>query len=117
MTSRKIVRVGAASTNGPTSGSTESVQLPLNSVITKVWLNNPAGSTTNYGSYNFVIRTNEATPTVLGTASGSVLANGYAVTNDLFFICSSDTKRQINVVDVQNITNIGMNYFLIEYIG
>jgi len=117
MTSRKIVRVGAASTNGPTSGSTESVQLPLNSVITKVWLNNPAGSTTNYGSYNFVIRTNEATPTVLGTASGSVLANGYAVTNDLFFICSSDTKRQINVVDLQNITNIGTNYFLIEYIG
>lgn len=117
LTSRKVVRVGGASTSGPVSGSTESVQLPLNSVITKVWLNNPAGSSTNYGPYNFVIRTNEASPTVLGTATGNPLANGYAVTADLFFICNSDLKRQINVVDVQNITNIGTNYFLIEYIG
>lgn len=117
ITTRKIARVGAAATTGPISGGTETVRLPLNSVILKVWLVNPAGSTGNSGPYNYVIRTNEGTPTVLGQATGSNLAGGYSVTNDLFFCCNSEEKRTVNVVDLQNITNIGTNYFLIEYIG
>lgn len=117
LTSRKIVRVGGPNQAGPLSGGTETVRLPLNSVIIRVWLVNPAGSTTNSGAYNFVMRTNEVTPTVLGQATGTSLAAGFSVINDLFFRCNTEERRTINVVDLQNITNIGANYFLIEYIG
>lgn len=117
ITGRKIVAIRGASTSSPISGGTESIRLPLNSVITKVWLHNRAGSTSNYGPYDFTIETGESPPTVLGTASGSTLAYGFSVTADLFFICNSDEKRTISVVDNESITNTGDNYFLIEYIG
>ena len=117
VTTRKIARVGSSNDSGPQAGATQAVRLPLNSVITKVWLFNPAGSTANSGAYNFVIRTNEGSPTVFGTASGGNLSLGFSVTADLTFFCDSETKRTINVVDLQTITNIGKCFFLIEYIG
>jgi hypothetical protein len=117
ITSRKIVRIGAANTSSPISGGSETVQLPPGSVITKVWLYNPAGSTANSGPYHFAIRTDESTPTVLGQVTGSTLSSGFNVANDLFFIANSAERRKIKVIDLQNITNTGTNYFLIEYIG
>jgi hypothetical protein len=116
VTSKKIVRVGAPATSAPILNTTETIKLPLNSIITKVTLYNRAGSTSNNGAYSWTIRTNEGTPTVLASVSGANLSLGFTVHQDLFFDCNSETKRTINVVDLSNITNIGDCVFVIEYI-
>jgi hypothetical protein len=120
-TDTKVVSFVSANSDWPSNGGSFAIRLPLNAMITRIrwWLPVASGGS---GAYNYSIQTEEATPTVLGTVSGSNSATPvpassmYTVTPN--FVMTTDLARTIKVLDTITRTSIFTNFYcLIDYIG
>lgn len=120
---RRTVSFKTTQAKNPTStATTVSVRLPLNAVVTKAILYAPAFGTSTQTAWSFTIRTTEGTPTTLVTAAGGgsvQLQAGFKVVSaDLFHVCDTDAKRDIDLVANASVDQSTNKFLaLVEYIG
>jgi len=102
----------------PNSGNMAQLQLPLNTVITRIRLNKTANS--NTGAYNYSMQDTQGSPNVLATFSGANA--GVAINFDsgpLYIRNSSDLIRRLQLIDVTGRGGALFNnvQLLVDYIG
>ncbi|WP_164472796.1 glycosyl hydrolase family 28-related protein [Cohnella candidum] len=118
---KKVLSINTAGNTLPYNrAATEDVYLPLGAVITKVTVFMAPNTTSSTASgWSYTVRTSEATPTVLATATPSNGAprNGFNTQKDVFFICDTEEKRHIVLAASSAVTEARKGYCLIEYIG
>lgn len=89
------------------AATTEEVWLPLNAIITNVRFYMPAAGSSTATTWTYTLK--DATPTTIATANpGTQWLNGFNVSTDTWFVCSTDTKRHLTltstVIDQQSAT-------------
>jgi hypothetical protein len=119
-TQKKILKIANPFNGGLPGTSTSSVDawLPMNAIITNVRLYMPAGSTASTGTWVFTVKTSDpSTATIFATASPTTPADGFAISQETFFPCSTDTNRHL-VLSQTGVTDVNVQGFcLVEYMG
>jgi Pectate lyase superfamily protein len=119
-TSAKLMSLKDPAGNFPHNGTYGYIELPKNVVVTKVtWYSKPGENGGNTSAYSYRIRSNEFTPTILSTVSGSNVSAGFGKTDTPFFQCSTtDATRIIVFEDTAGQSSVLTNsYVIVEYIG
>lgn len=100
-------------------GTTETEYLPLGAIITGVRLFVPPGTDNTGGRTNdFTVQTSETTPIVLCQVNTGTFADGFNTKTETFFVCDTDAKRTINLINTNSIDRRSNKFLcLIEYLG
>jgi hypothetical protein len=98
LTSKKILFIHNINGSLPLRGGSETVKLPLGSIITKAVLYSPKGAVTSGYNANFTLNSGVEEVVNLATATG-LYSGGFDVKEDLFLICDTDDKRTITLTD------------------
>lgn len=106
-----------------TGGSGVTARLPLNAIVTSVRAFAPASASsgTNVG-WSYHLQTAEAVPAVLfskgGAETGAGQSTGFNLEATPFFVCSSDSRRQLTLTAGENTAGSGdAALFLVEYLS
>lgn len=99
----------------PFSGGNVQRTLPLNSVITSVYLSKAADA--QAGAFNFTLQTTDPTPVVVANFSGANAGLAMNFISTQAFYLGSDTSRTLTLVDTQNRGPVNNAVFVVEYSG
>lgn len=117
VTKKKILNIKNGNGQLPlATDSIESFTLPLNSIVTNIFMFSPSGAVSSGANVTFKVQTTEATPTVLGTVSANPYSAGFNYNNQQFFVCSTDQKRMLQLIVTGADQYNGSGMVLVEYI-
>ncbi|MBB6671682.1 hypothetical protein [Cohnella nanjingensis] len=114
----RSVSIKTASGQLPARGGYEDFNLPLNAIVTRVVLFSPAGAVTSGNAADFKVQTRETTPQVLASVQATPHSAGFKSDTTLFYVCSSDAKRQFRLLSGASVDQFnGKGYCIVYYMS